>query len=85
MAIQLLTEEQIKQAAYKLCETLGMDPEQPTPGDSLTSPVGGNPVLCAIFVTQPLWRSVAARIADADRIQYAIQFAREMTDGDTIG
>ena len=85
MVTQLLTKEQVKQAAYKLCEALGVDPEQPTPADPPTSQVGGSPVLHTIFVTQPLWRSVAARIVDADRIQHAIQFAREITDGNAIG
>lgn len=81
MATQLLTEEQVKQAAYKYCELAGLDPEQMVPGGSPTSQLAGFPVLHTIFVTQPLWRNVAAQIVDADRIQHAIQFAREMTDG----
>lgn len=84
MATQLLTEDQIKQAAYKLCETAGMDPEQPVQASSPTSEVAGFPVVLTVLVTQPLWQSVAAQIAEADRIQHAIQFARGITGGDTI-
>lgn len=71
MATQLLTEEQVKQAAYKYCELVGLDPDRPV---STSSPV------YTVLVTEPLWRSVAARIEDADRIQYAMQFAREITE-----
>lgn len=85
MATQLLTEEQVKLAAYKLCETLGMDPEQSIPAASPTTQVSGFTVSLAVLKTQPLWRSVAAQIAEADRIQHAIQFARGITDGNAIG
>lgn len=85
MATQLLTEEQAKQAAHKYCELAKLDPEQLVPAAAPISQVGGLLVSHTIHVTQPLWRSVAARIIDAGRIQQATNSAKEITDGNTIG
>ena len=86
MATQSLTNEQAKRAAYKYCELLGLDPEQPVPAASPTSYIEGVGVVShLVHKTQSLWQSVATRIVEADRIHQAIQFAREVTDGNAVG